>query len=134
MSKEVIRSLVEKRFADFSAMPLDRKGFVNLDKPKPQAKGLTMSLDINHVQRDAVSIGREPCVRRTGVIGIKVIAQRNTGTSEISKMTDALEKYFSFWQIGGLTCDAAQTVDNGEVNAYYQSIVYIPFTFDEDYL
>lgn len=134
MSKELIRQLVSKRFDEFSGVATDRKGYPNREKPKAQPSGVTMTLDINFVLRQATSIGREPCVTRTGVIGIKVAAHKNSGTSEISKITDLLEQHFSFWQTdNGLTCEAATTVDNGELNTHYQSIVYIPFTFSEDY-
>lgn len=132
MSKEKIRQLVSKRFADFTGLGNDRKAYPNLKDPAVPTTGQWAKLKIDFVGRKVTSIGQEPCTRRSGVIVIDVFERLDVGTANLSKLTDALEDWFDNYQIENLWCGVASTEDALPNNAYYASIVYIPFEYDEN--
>lgn len=131
MSKEIIRQIVTKRFADFKGLDDIRKSYPNLPEQPIPATGQWARLSIDHVMRKMVSVTSEPCTRRTGTITIEVFERLDKGTSNISQMTDSLEEWFSFYQKDRFFCLAARTVDSDKSDSYYQSTVYIPFVYDD---
>ena len=132
MSKEKIRQLVSKRFADFTGLGNGCKAYPNLKDPAVPATGQWAKLKIDFVGRKATSIGQEPCTRRSGVIVIDVFEHLDVGTANLSKLTDALEDWFDDYQVENLWCGIASTEDALPTNAYYASIVYISFEYDEN--
>lgn len=162
MSKEVVRRLVEGRLntfvfgtefgADtryaneaersdsrqFTKFILDgsRKSYPNLPKQPTPNSGRWLRLhDINFVLHKVASIGSEPCTRRTGVIIIDAFERLDAGTKRIFELTDAVEQHFGLWTAPNFWTDPANTVNfpnDGDKNSYYQSRVYVPFTYDEN--
>lgn len=131
MSKEKIRQLVSKRFADFTGLGNGRKAYPNLKDPVAPTTGQWARLKIDFFGRKVTSIGQEPCTRRSGVIVIDVFEHLDAGTANLSKLTDSLENWFDNYQIENLWCGVASTEDALPNNAYYASIIYIPFDYDE---
>lgn len=132
MSKEIIRQLVETRFRDFKGLDNTRKSYPNLKDPVTPATGQWARIRTEFVKRDVTSISDHPCTRRVGTIVIDVFEKLDVGTANISKLTDALEDWFDFYVKDGLYCYASETVDNGKIDSYYLSTVYIPFEYDEN--
>ena len=132
MSKERIRQLVSKRFADFTGLSNSCKAYPNKRDPVAPKKGQWARLKIDFFGRKVTSIGQEPCTRRSGVIVIDVFEHLDAGTANLSKLTDALEDWFDNYQVENLWCGVASTEDALPNNAYYASIVYIPFEYDEN--
>lgn len=132
MSKEKIRQLVSKRFADFTGLSNSCKAYPNKRDPVAPTTGQWAKLKIDFVGRKVTSIGQEPCTRRSGVIVIDVFEHLDAGTANLSRLTDALEDWFDNYQIENLWCGVASTEDASPNNAYYASIVYIPFEYDEN--
>ena len=132
MSKERIRQLVSKRFADFTGLSNSCKAYPNLKDPAVPTTGQWAKLKIDFVGRKATSIGQEPCTRRSGVIVIDVFEHLDVGTANLSKLTDALEDWFDDYQVENLWCGIASTEDALPNNAFYASIIYIPFEYDEN--
>lgn len=131
MSKEYVRQLVSRQFAAFSGLPNEDKAYPNYAEGAIPEKGkMWARLSIDFVTAEVASIGSSPNVRRTGTISIKVRAHLNTGSSGITILTDALEEYFQFFTNGVFMTDAANTVTSDNNNAFYEAIVYIPFTYD----
>lgn len=161
MSKETVRQLVEGRFNEFifgdefiahtryadSAEKTDSKQFTKyvLDssrksypnvpsKPIPASGRWLRLYDIEFVLHKVASIGQEPCTRRTGVIVIDAFERLDVGTRRIFELTDAIEQWFGLWSTTDFWTDPANTVNkpnDGDKNSYYQSTVYVPFTYDE---
>ena len=132
MSKERIRQLVSKRFADFTGLSNSCKAYPNKRDPVAPTTGQWARLKIDFVGRKVTGIGQEPCARRSGVIVIDVFEHLDAGTANLSKLTDALEDWFDNYQVENLWCGVASTEDALPNNAYYASIVYIPFEYDEN--
>lgn len=136
MSKEYVRQLVTSRLAQFPVLVADRKSYPNQPDNKPPKSGQWLRLrDIEFVLHKVASIGSKPCTRRTGVIVIDVFERLNSGTRNITELTDALETHFGLWSESNFWTDPANTVNkpnDGDKNGYYQSTVYVPFTYDED--
>lgn len=136
MSKEYVRQLVTSRLAQFPMLLADRKSYPNQPDNKPPLGGQWLRLrDIEFVLHKVASIGSEPCTRRTGVIVIDVFERLNSGTRNITELTDALEEWFGLWTAPNFWTDPANTVNkpnDGDKNSYYLSTVYVPFTYDED--
>lgn len=161
MSREAVRQLVEGRFnsfvfAEFTSTPnftneirftdknkfttkyvLDpsRKSYPNRPKQPTPSSGRWLRLkDIEFVLHKVASIGSEPCTRRTGVIMIDAFERLDEGTRRIFELTDAIEDWFGLWSEPNFWTDPANTVNkpnDGDKNCYYQSTVYVPFTYDE---
>ena len=162
MSKEYVRQLVTNRLAYFEfaefrvvsdyldkTVKLDRSGFYKKPVPNrertsypnmkneavPKSGNWLRLRDIEFVLHKVASIGSEPCTRRTGVIVIDVFERLDSGTKRITELTDALEEWFGLWTAPNFWTDPANTVNkpnDGDKNGYYQSTVYVPFTYDED--
>lgn len=162
MSKEYVRQLVtsrlnsfvfgtefgaDTRYANkaersdsrqFAKFILDgsRKSYPNVPKqPTPNSGRWLRLRDIEFVLHKVASIGSKPCTRRTGVIVIDVFERLDSGTKRITELTDALEEWFGLWTAPNFWTDPANTVNkpnDGDKNGYYQSTVYVPFTYDED--
>lgn len=144
MSLETIRQLASKRFADFQGLPDSAKFYPNLKEVTAPKTGVWSRFRIEPVLRYVSSIGSEPCSRRNGSIVIELFDRLDVGTANISKVADALEQWFSYYQVENLWCDAAKTYFDGktefknEVNGtiattvYYAVRVYIPFEYDEN--
>ena len=162
MSKEAVRRLVESRLStfvfgtefgadtryaneaersdsrQFTKFILDgsRKSYPNVPKQPTPTSGRWLRLhDINFVLHKVASIGSEPCTRRTGVIIIDAFERLDAGTKRIFELTDAVEQHFGLWTAPNFWTDPANTVNfpnDGDKNSYYQSRVYIPFTYDEN--
>lgn len=130
MSKEYVRQLVSRKFSEFSHPSLNSRSYPNHTEAKTPSIGLWARLDIEFVTATVASIGATPCVRRTGVIAIEVRGHLHTGSSQMTVLTDALEEHFQFMNVPQFTTDAANTVNSPPKNIYYESIVYIPFTYD----
>lgn len=136
MSKETVRKLVEGRFASFTFETIDkeRKSYPNVpNKPIPTSGRWLRLHDIEFVLHKVASIGSEPCTRRTGVIVINAFERLDEGTRRIFELTDALERWFGLWSEPNFWTDPANTVgkpNDGDKNGYYQSTVYVPFTYD----
>lgn len=135
MSKETVRKLVFARMGNFTVLASDRKSYPNQPDNKPPVSGQWLRLrDIEFVLHKVASIGSEPCTRRTGVIVIDVFERLDHGTKRITELTDALESWFGLWSTTDFWTDPANTVNkpnDGDKNGYYQSTVYVPFTYDE---
>jgi len=132
MSKEFIRKSIEGRFASFDGLSPDRKGYENRKDPNVPSTGQWAQIYITHVLRKVASIGDDPCTRRTGVVTIEVFEHTGAGTASINRLTDSLEDYFSFYQVGSLWLDAARTINTRTSDSYYLSTVYIPYTYDDN--
>lgn len=132
MSKEFIRKSIEGRFAAFDGLTNSRKGYENRQDPKPPPTGQWANIHIDHVLRRVSSIGDKPCTRRTGTVTIQVFDRRGAGTASINRLTDEIEDYFSFYQEGNLWLDAAVTINDRGSDTYYESTVYIPYTYDDN--
>lgn len=136
MSKEYVRQLVTSRLAQFPMLLADRKSYPNQPDNNPPLSGQWLRLrDIEFVLHKVASIGSKPCTRRTGVIVIDVFERLDSGTKRITELTDALEEWFGLWTATNFWTDPANTVNkpnDGDKNSYYQSTVYVPFTYDED--
>lgn len=136
MSKETVRQLVTNRLTQFPLLTNDRKSYPNQPNMPTPLSGQWLKLrDIEFVLHKIASIGSEPCTRRTGVIVIDVFERLDSGTKRITELTDALEEWFGLWTAPNFWTDPANTVNkpnDGDKNAYYQSTVYVPFTYDED--
>ena len=134
MSKETVRQLVTNRLTQFPLWTSERKSYPNQpDMPVPVSGQWLRLRDIEFVLHKVASIGSEPCTRRTGVIVIDVFERLNSGTRSITELTDALETHFGLWTAPNFWTDPANTVNkpnDGDKNDYYQSTVYVPFTFD----
>lgn len=113
-----------------------RKSYPNVPKQPTPTSGRWLRLhDISFVLHKVASIGSEPCTRRTGVIMIDAFERLNAGTKRIFELTDAVEQHFGLWTAPNFWTDPANTVNfpnDGDKNSYYQSRVYIPFTYDEN--
>lgn len=131
MSKEFIRKSMEKRFTDFTGLDQYSKGYENRQDVTPPQSGLWAQMYITHGLRNITSVGSEPCTRRTGVVTIDVFVRKGQGTANINNLTDSLEDWFSFYQDGSLWLDAARTINDRGSDTYYQSTVYIPYTYDD---
>ena len=135
MSKEAVRQLVTSRLAEFPMLLADRKSYPNQPDNKPPLSGQWLRLrDIEFVLHKVASIGSKPCTRRTGVIVIDVFERLNSGTRNITELTDALEEWFGLWSEANFWTDPANTVNYpnvGDKDLYYKSTVYVPFTYDE---
>lgn len=131
MSKEFIRKSMEKRFAAFAGLDQHSKGYENRQDVKPPPSGLWAQMYITHGLRNITSISDKPCTRRTGVVTIDVFVRKGQGTANINNLTDSLEDWFSFYQEGSLWLDAARTINDRGSDTYYQSTVYIPYTYDD---
>lgn len=131
MSKEYIRKEIEKRFHAWNGLSVARKSYQNDSEPTNRDTGIWAHLEIVHVMRKITSIGENPCTTRTGTVMIYVYGHLGEGTAEISRKTDELEKWFSFHEADNLWLDAAITIDAGAKNGYYQSVVYVPFTYSD---
>ena len=132
MSKEFIRKAMEKRFFDFSGISQDHKGYENRQDVKPPKSGIWAQIYITHGLRNVTSIGDAPCTRRTGVVTIDVFVRKGQGTANINQITDSLEDWFSFYEVGNLWLDAARTINDRGSDTYYQSTVYVPYTYDDN--
>lgn len=162
MSKEVVRRLVEGRFNNFVfgdeftgknkfidksefadrnyylLLKFDpsRKSYPNVPKQPTPNSGRWLRLhDISFVLHKVASIGSEPCTRRTGVIIIDAFERLDAGTKRIFELTDAIERHFGLWTAPNFWTDPANTVNfpnDGDKNLFYQSRVYVPFTYDEN--
>lgn len=132
MSKEFIRKSIEGRFAAFTGLTNSRKGYENRQDPPPPPTGQWANIHIDHVLRKVASIGDKPCTRRTGTVTIQVFDRRGAGTASINRLTDEIEDYFSFYQEGNLWLDAAVTINDRGSDTYYESTVYIPYTYDDN--
>ena len=144
MSLETIRQLASKRFADFQGLPNSAKFYPNLKEPTPPASGVWAKFRIEPVLRYVASIGSQPCSRRNGSIVIELFDRLDVGTANISKVADALEQWFSYYQVENLWCGAAKTYFDGKTEfrnesstniattVYYTVRVYIPFEYDEN--
>lgn len=145
MSLETIRQLASKRFADFQGLPSSAKFYPNQKDPAMPATGVIAKLKIVPVLRYVASIGSRPCTRRGGSIVIELYTPLDSGTATISRIADELEQWFSFYQSGGLWCDAGKTYLDGRSEpldsdsqlsttktVMYVARVYIPFEYDEN--
>ena len=145
MSLETIRQLASKRFADFQGLPNSAKFYPNQKDPAMPKTGIVAKIRIVPVLRYVASIGSEPCTRRGGSIVIELYAPLDSGTAAISRLADELERWFSFYQKGGLWCDAGKTYLDGRFEPLdgdsqlsttktvaYVARVYIPFEYDEN--
>ena len=139
MSKEFVRQLVTARFNAMQPLKTaatQLKSFPNLPDMNPPALAKTpwMRLrDIDFVLHKVASIGAKPCTRRTGVIVIDAFVRSNDGTKDITELTDRIEEHFGLWDAGNFWTDPANTVNlptETDNRGYYQSTVYIPFTYD----
>lgn len=134
MSKETVRQLVFSRMVAFTPLNQDRKSYPNQPDNKPPLIGQWARVrDIEFVLHKIVGVGLEPCTRRTGVIVIDVFERLDVGTKRIFELTDAIEQHFGLWTEGNLWTDPANTVNYpnvGDKNGYYQSTVYVPFTYN----
>ena len=130
MSKEHVRQIVSGMFRNFKGLAEDRKAYPNYAEPPIPEDGMWARLDLDFVTSEVVGIGSDPYVRRTGVVSIKVREHLDRGTRRITMLTDALEQHFQLKYDGSLYLDAANTVNSDSTNVYYESIVYIPFTYD----
>ena len=131
MSKEFIRKSMEKRFTSFTGLDQQSKGYENRQDVKPPMSGLWAQMYITHGLRNITSISDKPCTRRTGVVTIDVFVRKGQGTANINQLTDSLEDWFSFYQDSSLWLDAARTINDRGSDTYYQSTVYIPYTYDD---
>lgn len=131
MSKEFIRKSIEGRFSAFTGIPNTNKGYENRQDPPVPQSGQWANIYIDHVLRKVASIGSAPCTRRTGVVTIQVFDRRGAGTASINRLTDEIENYFSFYQEGNLWLDAAVTINDRGSETYYESTVYVPYTYDD---
>ncbi len=136
MSKEYVRQAATKRLAKFTGVANNRKSYPNQPDIETPESGQWLKLhDIEFVLHKVASIGSKPCTRRTGVIVIDAFTHLDSGTRSITELTDALEEWFFPWSVGSLWTSPANTVnypDKGDKDGYYQSTVYVPFTYDED--
>lgn len=133
MSKDYVRQLVTKRFLDFTGLDADQKAYQNLPDPEqPFDKPWAKLKKIDFIMHDIVSIGSEPCTRRTGVIVIESFDNLGKGTEPITVLTDAIEDHFGLWEAENFWTNPANTVDNQDDNSkiYYKFTTYIPFTYD----
>ena len=145
MSLETIRQLASKRFADFKGLPDSVKFYPNLQEPKPPKQGIWAKFRIEPVLRYVSSIGSAPCSRRNGSIVIELFDRLDAGTANIIKVADALEQWFSYYQVENLWLGAAKTYLDGQTELegervgmdkqktiVYAVRVYIPFEYDEN--
>ena len=145
MSLETIRQLASKRFADFQGLPNTAKFYPNLKEPTPPASGVWAKFRIEPVLRYVSSIGSQPCSRRNGSIVIELFDRLDAGTANIIKVADALEQWFSYYQVENLWLGAAKTYLDGQTElegervgmdkqktSVYAVRVYIPFEYDEN--
>lgn len=145
MSLETIRQLTSKRFADFKGLPDSVKFYPNLQDPKPPKQGIWAKFRIEPVLRYVSSIGSAPCSRRNGSIVIELFDRLDAGTANIIKVADALEQWFSYYQVENLWLGAAKTYLDGQTELegervgmdkqktiVYAVRVYIPFEYDEN--
>ena len=145
MSLETIRQLTSKRFADFKGLPDSVKFYPNLQEPKPPKQGIWAKFRIEPVLRYVSSIGSAPCSRRNGSIVIELFDRLDAGTANIIKVADALEQWFSYYQVENLWLDAAKTYFDGQTELQgersgmdkqktivYAVRVYIPLEYDEN--
>ena len=145
MSLETIRQLTSKRFADFKGLPDSVKFYPNLQEPKPPKQGIWAKFRIEPVLRYVSSIGSQPCSRRNGSIVIELFDRLDAGTANIIKVADALEQWFSYYQVERLYLGAAKTYLDGQTELegervgmdkqktiVYAVRVYIPFEYDEN--
>ena len=145
MSLETIRQLTSKRFADFKGLPDSVKFYPNLQEPKPPKQGIWAKFRIEPVLRYVSSIGSAPCSRRNGSIVIELFDRLDAGTANIIKVADALEQWFSYYQVENLWLGAAKTYLDGQTELQgerngmdkqktivYAVRVYIPFEYDEN--
>ena len=145
MSLETIRQLTSKRFADFKGLPDSVKFYPNLQDPKPPKQGIWAKFRIEPVLRYVSSIGSQPCSRRNGSIVIELFDRLDVGTANIIKVADALEQWFSYYQVERLYLGAAKTYLDGQTELegervgmdkqktiVYAVRVYIPFEYDEN--
>ena len=135
MSKETVRQLVTNKLAQFPLLTSERKSYPNQPNMPVPASGQWLKLrDIEFVLHKVASISSNPCTRRTGVIVIDVFERLDSGTRRITELTDAIEQHFGLWSEPNFWTDPANTVNkpnDGDKNGYYQSTVYVPFTYDE---
>ena len=145
MSLETIRQLTSKRFADFKGLPDSVKFYPNLQEPKPPKQGIWAKFRVEPVLRYVSSIGSQPCSRRNGSIVIELFDRLDAGTANIIKVADALEQWFSYYQVENLWLGAAKTYLDGQTELegervgmdkqktiVYAVRVYIPFEYDEN--
>ena len=145
MSLETIRQLASKRFADFQGLPNSAKFYPNQKDPAMPKTGIIAKLRIVPVLRYVASIGSEPCTRRGGSIVIELFDRLDAGTANIIKVADALEQWFSYYQVENLWLGAAKTYLDGQTElegervgmdkqktVVYAVRVYIPFEYDEN--
>lgn len=145
MSLETIRQLTSKRFADFKGLPDSAKFYPNLQEPIPPKQGIWAKFRIEPVLRYVSSIGSQPCSRRNGSIVIELFDRLDAGTANIIKVADALEQWFSYYQVENLWLGAAKTYLDGQTELegervgmdkqktiVYAVRVYIPFEYDEN--
>ena len=145
MSLETIRQLASKRFAEFQGLPDSVKFYPNLQEPKPPKQGIWAKFRIEPVLRYVSSIGSAPCSRRNGSIVIELFDRLDAGTANIIKVADALEQWFSYYQVENLWLGAAKTYLDGQTELegervgmdkqktiVYAVRVYIPFEYDEN--
>ena len=145
MSLETIRQLTRKRFADFKGLPDSAKFYPNSKEPKPPKQEIWAKFRIEPVLRYVSSIGSQPCSRRNGSIVIELFDRLDVGTANIIKVADALEQWFSYYQVENLWLGAAKTYLDGQTELegervgmdkqktiVYAVRVYIPFEYDEN--
>lgn len=145
MSLETIRQLASKRFADFQGLPDSAKFYPNLKDVTAPKTGVWSRFRIEPVLRYVSSIGSAPCSRRNGSIVIELFDRLDAGTSNIIKVADALEQWFSYYQVERLYLGAAKTYLDGQTELegersgmdkqktiVYAVRVYIPFEYDEN--
>ena len=145
MSLETIRQLTSKRFAEFQGLPDSAKFYPNSKEPKPPKQGIWAKFRIEPVLRYVSSIGSQPCSRRNGSIVIELFDRLDAGTANIIKVADALEQWFSYYQVENLWLGAAKTYLDGQTELQgesngmdkqktivYAVRVYIPFEYDEN--
>ena len=125
MSLETIRQLASKRFAEFQGLPDSAKFYPNLKEVTAPKTGVWSRFRIEPVLRYVSSIGSQPCSRRNGSIIIELFDRLDVGTANIIKVADALEQWFSYYQVENLWLGAAKTYFDGQTEHKASGAVWI---------